>query len=124
MAKGELVIGGDMAAATQSFVNAVTYIGLGISHVVATEAGRLVLEGRAVWEHAFADVVPSQSLSFAGSPVGFDVRGPAASRDRLRIGAGLAWDVAPDMTVRANYGGLFSSDQSSHSGSIGLNIKF
>lgn len=27
MAKGELVIGGDMAAATQSFVNAVTYMG-------------------------------------------------------------------------------------------------
>ena len=114
----------NVSAGSESWTRLDTGIGLGISHVMPTEAGRLVLEGRAVWEHAFADVVPSQSLSFAGSPVGFDVRGPAASRDRLRIGAGLAWDVAPDMTVRANYDGLFSGDQSSHSGSIGLNIRF
>ncbi|MFC5386341.1 hypothetical protein ACFPLB_10220 [Aquamicrobium segne] len=32
--------------------------------------------------------------------------------------------VAPGMTVRANYDGLFSSDQFSHSGSIDLNIRF
>lgn len=114
----------NVSAGSESWTRLDTGIGLGISHVAPTETGRLVLEGRAVWEHAFADVVPSQSLSFAGGPVGFDVRGPAASRDRLRVGAGLAWDVAPDMTVRANYDGLFSSDQSSHSGSIGLNIRF
>ncbi len=114
----------NLTAGAESWTRLDTGLGIGISHVVPTETGRLVLEGRAVWEHAFADLAPSHSLSFAGSPTGFDVRGPAASRDRLRIGAGLARDVAPDMTIRANYDGLFSGDQSSHTGSIGLNIRF
>lgn len=113
-----------LTGASESWTRLDTGFGIALQHVVLTESGRVTLDGRAVWEHAFADVVPSQSLAFAGSAAGFNVRGPAASRDRLRVGAGLAWDVAPDMTIRANYDGLFSSDQSSHSGSIGLNVRF
>ena len=99
-------------------------LGIALTHVILTEAGKVTLEGRAVWEHAFADVVPSQNLAFVGSPTGFTVLGPDAGRDRLRLGAGLTWDVSDDMTLRARYDGLFSSSQADHSASLGLNIRF
>jgi len=72
----------------------------------------------------FSDVVPSQDLALAGSPASFTVLGPDAGRDRLRIGAGLSWDVSDDMTVRARYDGLFSDSQANHAGLLGLNIRF
>lgn len=99
-------------------------IGLAVTHAIMTESGRITLEGRAVWEHAFADIVPSQALMLAGSTTGFTVQGPTADRNRLRLGAGLSWDVSDDMTLRARYDGLFSGDQANHSASLGLNIRF
>lgn len=101
-----------------------TGLGLGLSHTVRIDTGTVTFHGRAVWEHAFGEALPGRSLSFAGSPVDFDVRGPEAARDRLRLGAGLAWDVAPDIIVRASYEGLFSGRQQSHGASVGLNIRF
>jgi len=99
-------------------------LGVALTHSIVTDGGLVTLEGRAVWEHAFADAAPSQALTLAGSPAGFDVRGPAASRDRLRVGAGLSWEVSDDMTVRARYDGLFSADQAAHAASFGLNVRF
>jgi subtilase-type serine protease len=84
----------------------------------------VTFEARALWEHAFADVVPDQSLAFAGSPTGFTVNGPDAGRDRLRLGAGIAWEVSDDMTLNARYDGLFSGNQQNHTANIGLNIRF
>lgn len=77
-----------------------------------------------MWEHAFSDVVPSQALALAGSPTAFTVLGPDAGRDRLRVGAGLSWDVSDDVTVRPRYDGLFSGNQANHSASVGLNVRF
>jgi outer membrane autotransporter protein len=99
-------------------------LGLALTHAILTDSGKVTLEGRAVWEHAFSDVVPSQALALAGSPTGFTVLGPDAGRDRLRVGAGLSWDVSDDVTVRARYDGLFSGNQANHSASVGLNVRF
>src|SRR5690606_13711633 len=43
----------NLTGASESWTRLDTGVGIGISHVVPTETGRLVLEGRAVWEHAF-----------------------------------------------------------------------
>lgn len=99
-------------------------LGLALTHTILTESGKVTVEGRAVWEHAFADVVPSQNFALAGSPTSFTVLGPDAGRDRLRLGAGLSWDVSADMTLRARYDGLFSRHQANHAASLGLNVKF
>lgn len=99
-------------------------IGLVLTHTVSTDNGLVTLEARAVWEHAFADVVPSQALMLEGSPAGFAVHGPQASRDRLRLGAGLVWDISDDITVRARYDGSFLNDQRDHTASFGLNVRF
>ncbi|BDA86535.1 hypothetical protein Sa4125_40770 [Aureimonas sp. SA4125] len=84
----------------------------------------MTLDGRAVWEHAFADVVPSQSLAFAGSPTGFEVLGPDAGRDRSRLGAGASFGATEDLTIRASYDGVFSDSQQNHTASVGLSVKF
>lgn len=114
----------NLTSGSESWTRLDAGLGIALTHTILTENGNVTLEGRAVWEHAFADVVPSQSLALAGSPTGFTVLGPDAGRDRLRIGAGLSWDVSDDMTVRARYDGLFSNSQANHSASIGLNIRF
>lgn len=114
----------NLTSGSESWTRLDAGLGIALTHIILTETGKVTLEGRAVWEHAFSDVVPSQNLAFAGSPTGFTVLGPDAGRDRLRIGAGLSWDVSDDMTVRARYDGLFSGNQANHSASLGLNIRF
>lgn len=113
----------NLTSGSESWTRFDTGLGLALTHTVLTGHGKLTLEGRAVWEHAFADVVPDTMNSFVGGAP-FEIRGPAAERDRLRIGAGLAWDVSEDMTVRARYDGLFSGDQANHTGFVGLNVRF
>jgi fibronectin-binding autotransporter adhesin len=100
-------------------------LGLAVAHTTVTaDGGRLTLEGRAVWEHAFADVVPDQSLSFAGSPTGFTVSGPDAGRDRLRLGLGATYTTGGNLEFHARYDGTFSGSQHSHGASLGLAVKF
>ena len=101
-----------------------TGLGVALEHVVAARNGKMAFEGRAVWEHAFADPVPNQSLSFAGSPTGFDVRGAEGSRDRLRIGAGVAWEVTGRVTLRASYDAVLADDQVDHAAGIGFHMRF
>ena len=113
----------NLTSGSESWTRFDTGIGLALTHTVLTEHGKLMLEGRAVWEHAFADVVPDTMNSFVGGTP-FEIRGPAAAADRLRLGAGLSWDISDDMTVRARYDGLFSSDQANHSASLGFNVRF
>ena len=114
----------NLTSGSQSWTRLDAGLGLALTHTVLTESGKVTLEGRAVWEHAFSDVVPSQALALAGSSSGFTVLGPDAGRDRLRIGAGLSWDVSDDMTLRARYDGLFSGNQANHAASLGLHVRF
>lgn len=113
----------NLTSGSQSWTRFDTGIGIALTHTVLTDHGKLTLEGRAVWEHAFTGVVPDTMNSFVGgSP--FEVHGPAAAADRLRLGAGLSWNVSADMTLRARYDGVFSGDQASHAGFVGLNVRF
>lgn len=113
-----------LTGASESWTRLDTGLGIALSHIILTESGKVTLDGRAVWEHAFADVVPNQSLAFAGSPTGFTVNGPDAGRDRFRLGAGVSFEATEDLTIRASYSGLFSGSQQNHSASLGLNVKF
>ncbi len=101
-----------------------TGIGLALSHVVATGSGRLALDGRVLWEHAFADVVPDQDMAFAGGGSRFEVRGPDAGRDRLRLGLGLSFAASDALTIRASYDGMLARRQQGHGGSLGISFRF
>jgi uncharacterized protein with beta-barrel porin domain len=102
-----------------------TGVGLAVAHTKVTQSGaRLTLEGRAVWEHAFADSVSDRTLSFAGSANTFAVRGPDAGRDRFKISFGATYASGSNMEFRARYDGDFSGRQQSHGASLGLTVKF
>ena len=114
----------NLAGASESWTRLDTGLGIAVARTFVTEGRSLTLDGRAVWEHAFADVVASQSLAFAGSPTGFEVHGPDAGRDRLRLGLGLSFEATNDLTLRANYTGVFSGNQQSHGASLGFTVRF
>lgn len=114
----------NLSGAAENWTRFDAGIGLAITHVLLTEHGEVTLDGRLVWEHAFADVVPSQTLAFAGSPTGFEVRGPDGGRDRLRLGLGVAFEATDEITIRAGYEGVLSSGQNAHAVRLGLNVTF
>lgn len=113
-----------LTAAGQGYGWLDTGLGIALAHTIETESGKVTFDGRAVWEHAFAGAVPGADHLLAGSPVGFSVNGPDAGNDRLRLGAGVAFEIGDDLTIRARYDGLFSGSQQSHAGSLGLNVRF
>ncbi len=113
-----------LTAAGQGYGWLDTGLGISLAHTIETESGRVTFDGRAGWEHAFAGAVPGTDHLLAGSPVGFSVNGPDAGNDRLRLGAGVAFEIGDDLTIRARYDGLFSGSQQSHAGSLGLNVRF
>ncbi len=114
----------NLAAESEGWARLDTDIGLALAYTMPTGSGAVTFEGRALWEHALADMVPSQSLALVGSPAGFTVSGPGTGRDRLRAGAGLSWDVSKGTALRVRYDGLFSSDQANHTASLGLSVGF
>ncbi|MCR6670545.1 autotransporter domain-containing protein [Devosia ginsengisoli] len=114
----------DLSGASESWMRFDTGIGVALEHSMPTDTGMVTLRGRAVWEHALADAVPSQTLAFAGSPTSFEVRGAVPDRDRIRLGTGITWDISEGTSLRADYTGLFSGGQSSHGGVIGFNVRF
>lgn len=98
-------------------------IGLALTHAVQGAHGRIALEGRVVWEHAFADEVP-QAVNRFGNAAGFEIRGPAIDANRPRIGAGLSWTVSRGVDIRARYDGLFTGDEANHSASVAVHFRF
>lgn len=114
----------NLAGASESWTRLDTGLGVALAHMVPTANGVMTFEAQALWEHAFGGVVPSQTVALSGSPAGFVVNGADAGRDRLRLGAGLSFDLGDDLTVRARYEGAFSGRQSDHAASIGINVKF
>ncbi len=114
----------NLTGLSESWTQFDTGLGLALQHTMPTGAGDVTFEVRALWEYAFADVVPTQTMVFEGSPTAFSVLGPDAGRNRLRLGAGVAVPVSDGFKVRANYDGLFNSQQQNHAASISLNLAF
>mgnify|MGYP000521843526 FL=1 len=114
----------NLTGLSESWTQFDTGLGLALQHTMPTGSGDVTFEVRALWEYAFADVVPSQTMVFEGSPTAFSVLGPDAGRNRLRLGAGVAVPVSDGFKVRANYDGLFNSQQQNHAASISLNLAF
>lgn len=115
----------NLKVASKGRTNFDTGLGLSVIHKAITGNGQVVVEGRALWEHAFGNVVPYQSLAFAESPATkFEVQGPESKRDRLRVGAGLMMKASNKVTILTRYDGIFSGNQKSHTGSVGLSLSF
>lgn len=114
----------NLTGTSESWTRLDTGLGLALSRAIVSDSRQITLDGQLLWEHAFADVVPSQDFTFAGSPTVFEVRGPDAGRDRMRVGLGMSVKASNTVTLRAGYTGLFSGEQKSHGAIVGVGVKF
>jgi outer membrane autotransporter protein len=102
-----------------------TGLGLQLAYRADLAAGGTVtLTGRALWEHAFGDATPSQTLALAGGGSPYTVRGPDAGRDRLKLGAGIGFSPTPGTTLSLNYDGTLARGVTSHAFVAGLRATF
>jgi outer membrane autotransporter protein len=112
----------NLSLAEQSFTS--TRIGGGGEIGFGGGKNPLSASFRVTYEGEFGDRLPAQSASFAGSPTPFTVFGPGMRKGGIGVGAGLAYKVAPNATLSANYDGNFNSDTNQHRGSVALTFGF
>jgi uncharacterized protein with beta-barrel porin domain len=114
----------NLTAAAMGAIQIDAGLGLGISHVIATEGGTLTLSGRAVWEHGVIGGNTGQSMTFAGGTTPFTVTGASPDGDRLKLGAGLTYKANDGLSFGASYTGSFSASGSAHKASVAINVQF
>ena len=101
-----------------------TGLGFEVRHTFLYGDATVTAEVRALWEHAFADTVPDQSLAFAGSPTSFTVRGPDAGENRARLGLGVSADITPMVSMDGRFKAVLSPEQQSYAASAHVRYTF
>lgn len=117
--------GGPAALTGDSATTAVTFATLGLNASTSFDLGgiKAMVRGTLGWRHAFGDVTPLSTLSFAGgSP--FSIAGVPIARDSAVINAGLDLAIRPNATLGISYGGQFGSGLADQSVRANLAIKF
>lgn len=82
------------------------------------------ISGRALWLHNFGDNVTTSTVTLAGGGAPFTVVSPTSGRDRLELGAGLAWSASGRVTLSTDYTGRFFGGQTDHIAKAGLTLNF
>ncbi len=83
-------------------------LGLRASHEMVLAGGvRLTPHGALAWRHAYGDLVPDTAMHFVETGTGFQIEGLAMAGEALAVGAGVALDVAPGVTLSIDYAGQF-----------------
>ncbi len=75
------------------------------------------------WRHAFGDVTPVSTLSFAGGSA-FDIQGVSLAEDAAVVDVGLDLNVTSNVVGGISYGGQFANGVIDQSVRGTLNIKF
>jgi outer membrane autotransporter protein len=77
------------------------------------------------WRHEFLDDHGEADLAFAAVPdAKWTVIGSDVSSDAGLVGVGVVAEISAQFEAVLDYGGQFSGSGSSHSGSLGLRLKF
>lgn len=66
----------------------------------------------AAWLHAFNDVTPTASMTFAATGAGFDVTGVPLAEDSALLDAGLDFDLSDRLTAGVSYAGQYADSVS------------
>lgn len=76
------------------------------------------------WLHAFGDVSPTATQTFAGALVPFQVTGTPLARDAALLGAGLDYRVTTNTLLSVNYTGQYSGTATANGLNGALTVKF
>lgn len=117
--------GGAAALGSGDSVNnlGLSTLGVRFSTDIATHEIPISLTGMLGWRHAFGDLRPSTSFSFAGSSP-FVIEGMGLPRDALVVRGGLSARLSPAANLTLSYSGEFYQDFSTHAGYVNLSVLF
>lgn len=102
-----------------------TGLGLAARYDIPLDDGGVVsLTGKALWQHALADTSVTQTTTLAGGGGPFEISGPDAGRDRLRLMAGLAYRPNPDVSLALDYAATLGGAETSHAARFALRVNF
>jgi outer membrane autotransporter protein len=118
--------GGPAALTVADSDSNTTFTTLGVraeTDVELGQAGAATLNGMLGWRHAFGDVTPDTTASFAGSSA-FTVAGTPIDRNALVVDAGADMALDGDTTLGLSYSGQIGSDAQDHGFRAKLTVAF
>jgi uncharacterized protein with beta-barrel porin domain len=101
-----------------------TALGVSMAYEIEGEAGTFELSGRALWLHDWGASSVQSTVALAGGGAPFTVSGPERGRDRLELGAGLAWSAQESLAVSLDYTGRFFGGSTDHIARAALTVRF
>ena len=87
------------------------------------QGGEAILTGTLGWRHAFGDVTPGATASFAGSSA-FAIAGTPVDRNALVVGADADMALDGATTLGLSYSGEIGSDAQDHGLGVKLTVAF
>jgi outer membrane autotransporter protein len=105
--------GGTTALHGRSSNQDLPYSTLGLraaGEIAQFDGATLTARGALGWRHAFGDVTPTTSLTFASGSDAFTVTGTPISRNALVVQAGLDLAVTDRLAISLNYDGQLATD--------------
>jgi outer membrane autotransporter protein len=100
-----------------------TTLGVRAATDLAIGEAKATARGMLGWRHAFGDVTPLSSFSFAGSD-DFAIAGPLIARDALAVEAGLDFAISPMTSLGISYVGQIASNAQDHAFKADFAMKF
>ncbi len=124
--RGVVEEGSDLAVAGEvhSFDTTYSTLGARLIATMPTQAGTVTFKGLLGWRHAFGDIVPKATFSYAGDGRPFLVTGASIDKDSLVMEAGLNWEMRRNMTVNVSYSGAIGRRDQEHTVRAGLTVRF
>jgi outer membrane autotransporter protein len=109
--------GGDAALTSHADDTNATISTLGVRPSMQMELGTVqtTLHGMIGWRHAFGDVTPTNTASFAGGGNTFTVSAVPIARDTAAVEVGLEMKARKNLSVTLSYGGQFSGSANDQS---------
>lgn len=117
--------GGGAALLSNGGSTNTTFSTLGVRVESGFEVGGMTAMARGMlgWRHAFGDITPLASQSFAGSEA-FTVAGAPIAEDAAVIELGFVLDLTDWATLGLSYDGQFGSGAQDHSAKANFSLKF
>ncbi|MDR2856624.1 MAG: autotransporter domain-containing protein, partial [Novosphingobium sp.] len=116
--------GGKAALTARGQSTDTTFSMLGVH--ASTDLGANGLKATATlgWRHAFGDVTPTTSLSFAGGGDTFTIAGVPIAKDAAVIDLGLALPVGENASLGFSYNGQFGSGITDNGVRVSFHLRF
>lgn len=104
--------------------NVLTALGLRTAKTFALGQASLTARAALAWQHAFGDVEPTLTQSFALGSAPFTIYGVPIARDAALVEAGIDWNLTANAVLAVAYSGQLASDSQDNAVQGRLSVSF